>query len=103
MTQKLMNMYRIQPTVPVKVQAGLFSIAIAALAFAGCYSSASNGSEFGQQPPQVLPVITVSSVPATTYQEFSASLQGSKDIEIRPQVDGYLDKIFIDEGAYVKK
>jgi membrane fusion protein (multidrug efflux system) len=56
-----------------------------------------------QQPPQSLPVLTVSSLPATTYQEFSASLEGSKDIEIRPQVDGAIDKIYVDEGAYVRK
>ena len=54
-------------------------------------------------PPQELPVITVSSVPATTYQEYTASLQGRKDIEIRPQVDGYIDKIYVDEGARVRK
>ncbi len=54
-------------------------------------------------PPQALPVITVASMPATTYQEFTASLQGRKDIEIRPQVDGYIDKIYVDEGAHVKK
>jgi membrane fusion protein (multidrug efflux system) len=54
-------------------------------------------------PPQSLPVITVSSMPATTYQEYSASLEGSKDIEIRPQVDGYIEKIYVDEGAHVRK
>jgi membrane fusion protein (multidrug efflux system) len=54
-------------------------------------------------PPPVLPVISVSNVPATTYQEFTASLEGTKNIDIRPQVDGYLDKIFVDEGAYVKR
>ena len=50
-----------------------------------------------------LPVITLSDHPFTSYQDFSASLEGSKDIEIRPQVNGYLDKIFVDEGAQVKK
>lgn len=42
-------------------------------------------------------------MPATTYQEYSASLEGSKNVEIRAQVDGYLDKILVDEGAYVRK
>ena len=56
-----------------------------------------------QQPTPSLPVIAVVSIPATTYQEFSASMEGSKDIEIRPQVDGYLEKIYVDEGAYVRK
>jgi len=54
-------------------------------------------------PPPALPVISLSSVPATTYQDFTASLEGTKNIDIRPQVDGYLNKIFVDEGAYVKR
>jgi membrane fusion protein (multidrug efflux system) len=39
----------------------------------------------------------------TTYQEFTASIEGTMNIEIRPQVEGYLDKTFVDEGAVVKK
>ena len=58
---------------------------------------------FGQMPPQELPVITISSVPAKIYQYYTASLQGSRDIEIRPQVDGCINKIYVDEGAQVKK
>jgi membrane fusion protein (multidrug efflux system) len=54
-------------------------------------------------PTPSLPVITLADFPFTSYQEYSASLEGSKDVEIRPQVNGYLDKIFVDEGAQVKK
>jgi membrane fusion protein (multidrug efflux system) len=54
-------------------------------------------------PPQALPVITLKEHPATSFQEFNATVEGSKDIEIRPQVDGILEKIYVDEGAYVKK
>jgi membrane fusion protein (multidrug efflux system) len=75
---------------------------IATIFLYACNSSSGNPGAF-QQPPQSLPVITISNMPATTYQEFTASLQGRKDIEIRPQVDGYLDKIYVDEGAHVRK
>ena len=54
-------------------------------------------------PPPELPVFSVQSTSATTYQEFTASLEGTKDIEIRAQVDGYLDRIYVDEGAIVRK
>ena len=84
-------------------QASLFFIAVAAVILYACNSSAGNDSHMMEQPPPALPVVTVSNTPATTYQEFSASLEGSKDIEIRPQVEGYLDKIYVDEGAYVRK
>ena len=65
--------------------------------------NSTSGSEGMSFPPPVLPVITLTQVPATTYQEFTATVEGRKDIEIRPQVDGILDKIYVDEGAYVKK
>jgi len=84
-------------------QAALLYIFFAAVAVYGCNTSSGNDEGFQQPLLQSLPVITVSAVPATTYQEFSASLEGSKDIEIRPQVEGYLDKIYVDEGAYVRK
>jgi len=75
---------------------------IGAIFLYACNSSSGNEGAF-QMPTPALPVITVSSLPATIYQEFTASLQGRKDIEIRPQVDGYIDKIYVDEGARVRK
>lgn len=68
----------------------------------GCNSS--SGNEPSYQPQvQALPVVAINALPATTYQEFTASIEGTKDIEIRPQVNGYIEKIFVDEGAHVKK
>ena len=52
--------------------------------------------------PVVLPVFEIKTLPATTYQEYSATLEGKVNVELRPQVDGYIQKIFADEGAYVK-
>src|SRR5215213_4279264 len=77
-------------------------IIISAIILAACQSSPGNGGP-GAMPPPQLPVITVTSQSASTYQEYPASLEGSRDIEIRPQVDGYLDRIYVDEGARVKK
>jgi membrane fusion protein (multidrug efflux system) len=86
-----------------KKNEALFYVAFALLTGYGCNSS-SSAPDAGYAPQiQSLPVITVMDTTAATYKEFSASLEGSKDIEIRPQVDGYLDKIYVDEGAYVSK
>jgi RND family efflux transporter MFP subunit len=52
-------------------------------------------------PPQALPVMAITASPATTYAEYSATVEGKTNVEIRPQVSGYLDKIFVEEGAYV--
>lgn len=67
-----------------------------------CASSSGNEPSY-QMPAQQLPVVAVNAIPATTYQEFTASIEGTRDIEIRPQVNGYIEKIYIDEGAHVKK
>jgi membrane fusion protein (multidrug efflux system) len=56
-----------------------------------------------QMPTPALPVIAVSNREATTYREYPASLEGKVNVEIRAQVDGYLENIYVDEGAYVKK
>ncbi|MFT3705612.1 MAG: efflux RND transporter periplasmic adaptor subunit [Agriterribacter sp.] len=77
-------------------------ILIAIASFVSCNTVAGKSAE--QVPPApALPVITLVTKPAVTHQEFSASLEGHNDIEIRPQVEGYIDKIFVDEGAHVKK
>jgi membrane fusion protein (multidrug efflux system) len=66
-----------------------------------CSESTAENAGHAMPPPQ-LPVIAITTAPATTYQEFPASLEGKVNVEIRPQVEGYLEKIYVDEGAYVK-
>lgn len=79
----------------------LFFFVIIAVALLSSCGQAPAG--MAAMPPQELPVISVSSKPVTVYNDFTASLQGSRDIEIRPQVDGYLEAITVDEGAFVHK
>jgi RND family efflux transporter MFP subunit len=78
----------------------VFSVLLAAVAL---YLTACNQAQGTQAapPPQTLPVLPISSEAATTYQEFSASIEGKTNVEIRPQISGYLDKIYVEEGAYV--
>jgi membrane fusion protein (multidrug efflux system) len=52
-------------------------------------------------PPPSLPVATVVSGTDTTYQEYPASVEGTVNVEVRPQVSGSLDKVFVDEGSFV--
>lgn len=79
----------------------LFMAVAGLVLYSSCHSS--NANQMAAMPPQELPVITVSTKPVTTYTEFTASIQGNRDIEIRPQVDGYLQGIYADEGAFVHK
>lgn len=82
------------------IAGALASIAFAILLY-GCSSSTGNA----ETPPQAqpLPVVTLQSMPATTFREYTAALEGKVNVEIRAQVDGYLEKIYVDEGAYVKQ
>jgi membrane fusion protein (multidrug efflux system) len=55
-----------------------------------------------ETPTATLPVMEIMADSATTYKDYTASLEGKINIEIRAQVDGYLKEILVDEGAYVK-
>ncbi len=78
----------------------VFSALLVAVAL---YISGCNQAQGTQAapPPQSLPVLPINSAAATTFQEFSASIEGKTNVEIRPQVSGYLDKIYVEEGAYI--
>ncbi|MET3115283.1 RND family efflux transporter MFP subunit [Pedobacter sp. CG_S7] len=39
----------------------------------------------------------------TLHTDYPASIEGQQNIEIRPKVDGFIEKIAVDEGAVVKK
>ncbi|GGC51116.1 hemolysin D [Pedobacter quisquiliarum] len=47
-------------------------------------------------------VLEIQQTDATLHTDFPASIQGQQNIEIRPRVDGYVEKIYVDEGAVVK-
>jgi membrane fusion protein, multidrug efflux system len=78
----------------------VFSVLVAAAAIylAGCNQAQGTQAAF---PPPSLPILPINSAAAITYKEFSAAIEGKTNVEIRPQVSGYLDKIFVEEGAYV--
>lgn len=66
-----------------------------------CGNTTANPQMGPQQAPP-LPVVPVTTTTATTFKEYPASLEGKVNVEIRPQVEGYLEKIYVDEGAWVK-
>lgn len=73
-------------------------ILLAALTLAGCKTS-SEGQATEAAP--LLPVSIVSGTTETTFSEYPAAIQGAVDIDVRPQVSGYLQGILVNEGAYV--
>lgn len=76
------------------------SILLLAILFAGCSSAP---VQMAPPAPQSLPVLALHSGAETTFVEYPASIQGAVDLEIRPQVSGILDQIYVNEGALVQK
>lgn len=50
-----------------------------------------------------LPVFKVDTATVTLASNFLGAVEGKFDVEIRPQVEGELQKAYVDEGDYVEK
>ncbi|MCZ4223720.1 efflux RND transporter periplasmic adaptor subunit [Pedobacter rhodius] len=53
--------------------------------------------------PQAYPVFTVNAQTTELNSDYPATIEGIQNIDIRPKVDGFIQKILVDEGAVVKK
>ena len=80
----------------VKSMLILFTLSVALLS---CKSSPDQTA--AAPPPPVLPVSMVNESTETTFIEYPASIQGAVDIDVRPQVSGYLQSVLVNEGAFV--
>ena len=49
------------------------------------------------------PVMQMAYQQAEIDNDYPATIQGIQNIEIRPKIDGYVEDIYVDEGAAVKK
>jgi len=58
-------------------------------------STASQAAEY--------PVLTIAPRQTTLFTDYPATIQGQQNIEIRPKIDGYIETLYVDEGATVKK
>lgn len=56
-----------------------------------------------QKTPQTYAELTLTPRSATIYNDFPASIEGIEIVQLRPFVDGYLEKIMVPEGANVTK
>ncbi|QJB30825.1 efflux RND transporter periplasmic adaptor subunit [Chitinophaga oryzae] len=81
---------------------GLIIACLLPAALSSCGNKAGAETAGMEAPVPELPVLTLDSTTAMTTSDYSALLEGKVNVDIRPQVDGYLDKIFVDEGSFVK-
>src|SRR4051794_40781246 len=70
-------------------------------------ASCGNNDQKKSGPPptqiQSYPVVALKSQSTTLETDYPATLEGIQNIDIRPKVDGFIEKIYVDEGATVKK
>ncbi|ACU03406.1 MULTISPECIES: efflux RND transporter periplasmic adaptor subunit [Pedobacter] len=52
---------------------------------------------------QSYPVFTITTQSTDLETDYPATLEGIQNVDIRPKVDGFIEKIYVDEGATVKK
>jgi len=78
------------------------SILAASLIIASCGKNDKSAQAGGAPQIKEYKTVTLQQESATLNSDFPASIQGQQNIEIRPRVEGYIDKIFVDEGAVVK-
>jgi len=76
------------------------SVAILLLGLISCNKGNQQQDGHGPMP---FPVQTAEKSDVTTYTEYAANIEGVQNIEIRSKVDGFIDRIYVDEGAEVKK
>ncbi|PAM91658.1 efflux transporter periplasmic adaptor subunit [Flavobacterium sp. IR1] len=81
----------------------LLSILAVSVFIASCGNKNDKSAQAGGAPQlKEYKTITLETQSATLNTDYPASIQGQQNIEIRPRVEGYIEKIYVDEGAVVK-
>ncbi|MCX2576111.1 efflux RND transporter periplasmic adaptor subunit [Pedobacter sandarakinus] len=87
-----------------KVTTLYFGIGMALLlASCGNNDEAKKAAAAAAAGPQAYPVFTVQAQTTELNSDYPATIEGIQNIDIRPKIDGFIQKIFVDEGAVVKK
>jgi len=84
----------------MKVNYLAYPLFFIAAAFVGCTAQSQDTAEKNQ--PKTVPVTAVTKLDTVIYNEYIADIQAVKNVEVRSRLSGFLDKIYVEEGAAVK-
>ncbi|HEU5146892.1 MAG TPA: efflux RND transporter periplasmic adaptor subunit [Chryseosolibacter sp.] len=76
-------------------------IVLTVLSIAACESK--KPEEAASVPPRVLPVTNVLMKDTNLFREYVADIQAVQNVELRARVQGFLERIYVDEGQAVRK
>lgn len=74
---------------------------VAIVTMAACQSQKPEQTEVA--PPKVLPVTNVLVKDTNLFREYVADIQAVQNVELRARVQGFLERIYVDEGQEVRK
>lgn len=74
-----------------------------ALFLAACSSGNKDPKAGASTGPQNYPVVQIDAMNTTLESDYPATLEGQQNVDIRPKIDGFIEKIYVDEGATVKQ
>jgi len=81
-----------------------YTAIILLILLASCGSKSAQQQQMMQPPPAVpVTVQTVTTGKATYYDQYPATVTALNQVELRPQVSGYITGIFFKDGNKVKK
>ncbi len=86
----------------IKKNAYLLSAAFLLILFVTACGNKSKQS-VNESSSKVYPAQELTKQTAVLESVFPVTLRGEEDAEIKPRVNGYIDKVYIEEGAVVKK
>jgi membrane fusion protein (multidrug efflux system) len=80
-----------------------YAFILMALAVTSCASKQTGNQGAGAAPVKEYPVIAIKPQSTKLFKDYPTKLQGQQTVEIRSKISGYIEKIMVDEGAFVKK
>jgi membrane fusion protein (multidrug efflux system) len=91
--------------IPSAIRCVYYSLFPAALILTFSCNNNQKSGKLGAAGSAVLdyPVLTLTPQTTAMYTDYPATIQGQQNVEIRPKIDGYIERIYVDEGATVRQ